>query len=334
MNEPSDGSNEAMSEVQRNQHPAAVFLRGMAMGAADIVPGVSGGTIAFITGIYFRLLEAINAIPVAVFRDLLKGRFQAFWAACDGTFLVCLLAGILSSIVTLASAISFALANYPILIWSFFFGLIVASVWHVGRQVRRYRVSLLVPLIAGIAVAWWITTLSGGQLTPSALAFFGSGALAICAMILPGISGSFILVIIGMYAPVLAAIKAADLGVLVLFMAGCLVGLLSIARLITWAFRHFHDMVLALLTGFMVGALNKVWPWKEVLSWRTNSSGERVPLSEASIAPATFEQLTGQDPQVLMALLMALVGLLLVLAIEWIGNRKVLPDAQNQCSPR
>lgn len=334
MSKSSDGSNEAMPDVRRDQHPAAVFLRGMAMGAADIVPGVSGGTIAFITGIYFRLLEAINAVPVAVFRDLPRGRFRAFWSACDGTFMLCLLAGILSSVVTLASAISFALANYPILIWSFFFGLIVASVWHVGRQVRRYRLSLLAPLFAGIAIAWWITTLSGGQLSPSALAFFGSGALAICAMILPGISGSFILVIIGMYAPVLAAIKAPDPGVLVLFMAGCLAGLLSIARLITWAFRHFHDMVLALLTGFMLGALNKVWPWKEVLSWRTNSSGEQVPLTEASIGPATFEQLTGQDPQVLMALLMALVGLLLVLAIEWVGNRKVLPGAQNQCSPR
>lgn len=334
MKESSEGLHEAVPEVRRNQHPAAVFLRGMAMGAADIVPGVSGGTIAFITGIYFRLLEAINAVPVAVFHDLRKGRFRAFWSACDGTFLLCLLAGILSSIVTLASAISFALANYPILIWSFFFGLIVASVWHVGRQVRCYRISLLVPLITGIAVAWWVMTLSGGELSPSALAFFGSGALAICAMILPGISGSFILVIIGMYAPVLAAIKSADLGVLALFMAGCLVGLLSIARLITWAFHHFHDMVLALLTGFMIGALNKVWPWKEVLSWRTNSAGEQVPLNETSIGPATFEQLTGQDPQVLMALLMALVGLLLVLAIEWVGNRKVLPDAQNQCSPR
>lgn len=329
-----DRSGESQADVRRDQHPAAVFLRGVAMGAADIVPGVSGGTIAFITGIYFRLLEAINSVPVAVFRDLVRGRFRAFWSACDGTFLVCLLAGILSSIVTLASAISFALANYPILIWSFFFGLIVASVWHVGRQVRQYRVVLLAPLVAGIAIAWWITTLSGGQLTPSALAFFGSGALAICAMILPGISGSFILVIIGMYAPVLAAIKTADLGVLMLFMAGCLVGLLSIARLITWAFRHFHDMVLALLTGFMVGALNKVWPWKEVISWRVNSSGEQVPLNQISVAPATFEQLTGQDPQVALAVLMAVAGLLLVLAIEWIGTRKVLPGAQNQCSPR
>ena len=310
------------SETGRIHHPAAVFLRGIAMGAADIVPGVSGGTIAFITGIYFRLLGAINAVPAAVFHDLLRGRFGAFWRTCDGTFLACLLAGILTSIATLASAISYMLVAYPILIWSFFFGLIVASVWHVGRQVRHYEPLLLIPLLLGIAVAWWITTLSASEVAPSALAFFGAGALAICAMILPGISGSFILVIIGMYAPVLAAIKSVDVGVLMLFMAGCVVGLLSIARLITWAFHHFHDLVLALLTGFMIGALNKVWPWKETLSWRVNSSGEKVPLNEASVWPWTFLEQAGQDPQVLLAVVMALAGFGLVLLVEWIGSRR------------
>lgn len=305
----------------RSQHPASVFLRGMAMGAADIVPGVSGGTIAFITGIYFRLLAAINAVPVALFRDLAKGRVRAFWQACDGTFLSALLAGILVSVVTLASAISFALAEYPILIWSFFFGLILASVWHVARQARHYRTALFIPLVVGIGSAWWITTLSAGQLEPSAFTFFAAGAVAICAMILPGISGSFILVIIGMYAPVLAAIKSLDIGILLLFMAGCLVGLLSVARLITWAFREYHDHVLALLTGFMIGALNKVWPWKETLSWRTNSSGVQVPLSEVSVSPWAFSDLTGLDPQIAMAAAMAITGVVLVLLMEWFGRR-------------
>ncbi|WP_227714923.1 DUF368 domain-containing protein [Marinobacter sp. DY40_1A1] len=294
----------------------------MAMGAADIVPGVSGGTVAFITGIYFRLLEAINAVPGAVFRDLLRGNARSFWQACDGTFLATLLLGILVSIVTMASGISYMLAEYPILIWSFFFGLIVASVWHVGRQARHYRASLVWPLVFGIAAAWWITTLSAGQVNPSALTFFAAGAVAICAMILPGISGSFILVIIGMYAPVLAAIKSLEITVLLLFMAGCLVGLLSVARLITWAFHNYHDHVLALLTGFMIGALNKVWPWKETLSWRTNSSGEQVPLTEVSISPWEFLDLTGTDPQIFMALAAAATGLALVLLIEWLGGRK------------
>ncbi len=311
----------ADQDMERSQSPGGVFLRGLAMGAADIVPGVSGGTIAFITGIYFRLLEAINALPPALYDLLRKRQLGVFWRACDGTFLLSLLAGILTSIATLASAISYLLAQFPILIWSFFFGLIVASVWHVGRQVRHYRIGLALPLVIGIGFAWWVTTLSAGEASPSSLVFFGAGALAICAMILPGISGSFILLVIGMYAPVLAAIKSLDLGVLLLFMLGCLVGLLSIARLITWAFHHFHDLVLALLTGFMIGALNKVWPWKETLSWRVNSAGEEVPVNEVSILPWTFAEQMGQDPKLALAVMAALAGFFLVIVVEWIGGR-------------
>jgi len=310
------------TETARTHHPFTVFLRGVAMGAADIVPGVSGGTIAFITGIYFRLLEAIGAVPQAVFRYLLRGRVKAFWQACDGTFLLSLLAGILGSIATLASAISYILAEYPILVWSFFFGLIVASVWHVGRQVRHYVPALILPLLLGTVFAWWVTTLPASPVAPSSLIFFGAGALAICAMILPGISGSFILVLLGMYVPVLDAIRALEFGTILIFGAGCLVGLLSVARLITWAFRRFHDTVLTLLIGFMVGALNKVWPWKETLSWRTNSAGEQVPLNEASVGPLGYAEMTGQDPQVLLAALCAGAGLLLVLVVEWAGSRR------------
>ncbi|MGM0769507.1 MAG: DUF368 domain-containing protein [Pseudomonadota bacterium] len=291
------------------------------MGAADIVPGVSGGTIAFITGIYFRLLEAINAVPGAVLGQLLRGDVKGFWWRCDGNFLVCLLAGILASIATLASAISYALETYPILIWSFFFGLIVASVWHVGRQVRAFVPGLLVPLIAGIAFAWWVSTLPAGQVNPSGLVFLGAGALAICAMILPGISGSFILVILGMYAPVLEAIRNLEAGLLLLFALGCVAGILSIARVITWAFHRYHDPVLALLTGFMIGALNKVWPWKETLSWRTNSSGEQVALNEASVSPGYYAELTGLDPHLALAVAMAIGGFALVLLVEWFGGR-------------
>ena len=276
------------------------------MGAADIVPGVSGGTIAFITGIYFRLLEAINAVPQAFFQHLIRGQVRQFWAACDGTFLLCLLAGFrrvlfrsLGSIATLASVISHALAAYPILIWSFFFGLIVASVWHVGRQVRRYEPMLLLPFSVGTVFAWWVTTLSGSPLSPSMPVFFGAGALAICAMILPGISGSFILVILGMYVPVLDAIRSLDLGILGIFAVGCLVGLLSVARLITWAFHRYHDLVLALLTGFMVGALN-----------------------EASVSPISYAELTGDESQLLLAMTCALAGLSLVLLVEWVGRKK------------
>jgi len=308
------------SSVNRSHHPVAVFLRGMAMGAADIVPGVSGGTIAFITGIYFRLLEAISAAPVAFVKQFLKGDIRGFWRAIDGSFLITLLAGVITSVASLASLITWLLASHPILIWSFFFGLIVASVWHVGRQARHFSPFLLAPLVAGVVFAWWVTTLPASEVAPSQLAFFWAGALAICAMILPGISGSFLLVIIGMYSPILAAIKSFEVASLGLFLLGCLVGLLSVARLITLTFRHFHDTVLALLTGFMIGALSKVWPWQETLSWRTNSSGEQVPLSQAPVTPDTWAVLTGQDPQVVMAIVMALAGLVLVLALEYVGQ--------------
>lgn len=315
-----------MSELNPNQdqgHPLwSVFLRGMAMGAADIVPGVSGGTIAFITGIYFRLLQAISDVPEATFRHLFKGQFRAFWSACDGTFLLFLLTGVLTSIATLANIISHSLDQYPILIWSFFFGLIVASVWHVSRQIKAPRAILWLPFIGGAGFAWWVTTLSGMPLQPSLLMFFGAGALAICAMILPGISGSFILVILGMYAPVLDAIRALELAILGVFAGGCLIGLLSVARVITWAFSRFHDLVLAVLIGFMVGALNKVWPWKETLSWRINSSGEQVPVNEASVSPFRYADVAGQDPQVWMACLLALAGIALVLCVEWAGSSR------------
>lgn len=309
-----------IGSCDRHQRPGGVFLRGIAMGAADIVPGVSGGTIAFITGIYFRLLAAIGAIPAAMFGDLLKGRVRNFWVRCDGTFLVTLLAGIVTSIATMASAISYLLTAFPILLWSFFFGLILASVWHVARQIKSLNWALLAPLLIGITFAWWVTTLPAGQASPDGLVFFASGALAICAMILPGISGSFILVILGMYAPLLAAIKGAELAVLGLFAAGCLVGLLSIARVLTWAIHRYHDLVLALLTGFMVGALNKVWPWKETLSWRMNSSGQQVPLNEANISPLQYSDLTGEPSLWGLALLCAVMGFALVLVVEWLGN--------------
>lgn len=310
----------------RSHSSLGIVLRGLAMGAADIVPGVSGGTIAFITGIYFRLLAAVNSVPSAVLGELLKGRVKAFWIRCDGTFLALLLAGILVSIVTMASMISYLLQAYPILLWSFFFGLILASVWHVLRQLQRPDWPLLAPLALGVVFAWWVTTLPVGQVSPSGLVFFGAGALAICAMILPGISGSFILVILGMYAPVLAAIKGAQLATLALFAGGCLVGLLSIARLLTWAIHRYHDAVMALLTGFMIGALNKVWPWKETLSWRTNSAGEQVPLSQVSVSPDRFSELTGEPSQWALALGLAIAGFVAVLLVEWLGQRR-LPKA-------
>lgn len=300
---------------------AGILLRGLAMGAADIVPGVSGGTIAFITGIYFRLLEAINRIPAAFWQELRRGRLKAFWRACDGTFLVTLLAGILISVVSLASAITYALETHPIPLWSFFFGLILASVWHVAREIHHRRAILLVAAALGGVFAWWVTSLSPVDTTPTAWVLFGSGAIAICAMILPGISGSFILVVLGMYAPVLEAVRELALVKLAIFSAGCLVGLLSIARVLTWAVNRYHDLVLAFLTGVMIGALNKVWPWKVTLTWRTNSAGEQIPVEEVNVLPGVFAEQTGANAELGLALAAAVAGLLLVVTVEWTAAR-------------
>lgn len=300
---------------------SGIFLRGMAMGAADVVPGVSGGTIAFITGIYFRLLGAIGAVPTAVFQSLLRGHWRRFWHEIDGSFLVALLAGILVSIATLANLITWGLEAYPIALWSFFFGLIVASVWHVLGQMKKRRWILVIPIALGAAFAWWVTTLSAGQVNAGALVFFLSGALAICAMILPGLSGSFILLILGMYGPVLTAVRELDLALIGLFMSGCLVGLLSFARLLGMALRKAHDLVLAVLTGFMLGALNRVWPWQEVVSWRTNSSGNQVPLEQVSVSPMRYADVTGEPALIGVAVMALLTGLAVVLVGEWLASR-------------
>ncbi|WP_227662986.1 DUF368 domain-containing protein [Marinobacter daqiaonensis] len=303
------------------RHLAGIFLRGMAMGAADIVPGVSGGTIAFITGIYFRLLGAISAIPSAFLRSLVKGRGRRFWHEIDGSFLIVLLAGVLSSVVGLANAITWALETYPIALWSFFFGLILASVWHVLGRLKRWRWVLLVPLALGTAFAWWVTTLTISRVEPGALMFFLSGALAICAMILPGLSGSFILLVLGMYAPVLTAVRDFDPVTLLLFLGGCVVGLLSFARILGFALRRAHDPILALLTGFMIGALNRVWPWQVVTSWRTDSGGHQVPMEQISVTPMHYAEVTGEPAQVTVAVVALLIGIAVVLSGEWLAAR-------------
>ncbi|MCH8499595.1 MAG: DUF368 domain-containing protein [Marinobacter sp.] len=310
-----------MSEAaKRSQRLPGVFARGLAMGAADIVPGVSGGTIAFITGIYFRLLAAISAVPGAIARQLIKGKVRSFWQTVDGSFLAVLFLGVLTSVFSLAAVISYALTHYPVPLWSFFFGLILAAVWHVGRELRKRQLWQLLPAALGCAFAVWITGLSPAALDPGYMMLFLGGAVAICAMILPGISGSFILVIMGLYAPVLAAIRDLQLLSLTVFAAGCAVGLLSIARLLTWAIHRYHDLVLALLVGIMLGSLNKVWPWKIVEQWRESADGTLIPLVERNVMPGVYTELSGIDNLLPWALLCGLLGLLLVLTLEWLGD--------------
>ena len=298
-----------------------LFAKGMAMGAADVVPGVSGGTVAFITGIYDELLRSIARVPEALVQ-LLRGRVAEAWRIANVNFLLVLFAGILISVFSLARLITWLLAEQPIPVWSFFFGLILVSSHLVAREIGRWNWMRVLSFGLGIAFAWWITVAAPQQWGDDPLSLFLAGAIAICAMILPGISGSFLLVLMGLYAVVLGAVKSLDIAVLAIFAAGCLVGLLSFARLLSWLLAHVRDVTLAFLTGLMLGSLNKVWPWKHTLTWRTDSHGLQVPVLQENLWPSQFASQMGQDSQLLLALLLAVAGVALVLGLEWLAGSR------------
>lgn len=291
------------------------------MGAADVVPGVSGGTVAFITGIYDMLLESIRRVNPSLFGIWRRDGFKAAFNHINGFFLIALFGGILTSILTLAKFISWALETHPVPVWSFFFGLILVSVYHMLKQVEQRTLSRFLCLVLGVVFAYTITVLQPLQMDPTHLNIFLAGMIAICAMILPGISGSFILLILGMYGPVLGAVKGLQLDIMALFAFGCLIGLLSFSHVLSWLLKRFRDFALVFLTGLMLGTLPKLWPWKETISWRTNSSGEQVPLIQENLSPFNFELVTGHPSQLAIAVVMMLIGIGLVLGLEKVGER-------------
>ena len=294
----------------------STFLKGMAMGAADVVPGVSGGTIAFITGIYDTLLESIRRINPSLIRIIRNGGIKAAFKHVNGTFLICLFGGILTSIFTLAKVITWMLHTHPIPLWSFFFGLIIISVIHMLKQVDKWNVSRFIAIILGVTFAYGITVLHPVAMDPTPLNIFIAGGIAICAMILPGISGSFILLLLGMYGPILAAAKSVDVFTLGLFAVGCVAGLLTFSHVLSWILRSYRDIALTLLTGLMIGTLGKIWPWKEVLTWRINSHGEQVPLLEHNLSPLNYENVTGHPALLAYAIAAMILGLAVVWGLE------------------
>ncbi len=316
-------SEQKYKNSSRSWHDYAFLaLKGMGMGAADVVPGVSGGTIAFISGIYEELIDSIKSINHIALKILFTQGIVAFWKHINGTFLLVLLSGIAISIISLAKLISFLLQEQPVMIWSFFFGLILASTWFVAKKITKLDVPGIIAFIFATTVAYYITIATPAQTPETWWFIFLSGAIAICAMILPGISGSFILLLMGKYHFVLNAVKTFDLKTIVLFALGCGVGIISFAQLISWLFKKFHNATLALLTGFMVGSLNKVWPWKIVTEYRINSKGELVPFLERSVTVREYEMATGQSGSLLYALSLMLLGVLLIIFFEKLANHK------------
>lgn len=284
-----------------------LMLKGMGMGAADVVPGVSGGTIAFIVGIYDELINSIKSVNGQSLKLLFTGKIGAFWKAINGNFLCSILFGIGISVFSLAKLITWLLVAHPILVWAFFFGLVLASTWFVSKDIKRWHIGTIAMFIVGVAVAFYITVATPAQ-TPDNYAFiFLCGAIAICAMILPGISGSFILVLLGKYMYIMEAVKEFKLGTLAVFAAGALIGITAFSRVLSYALAHFRNSTLALLTGFMLGSLNKVWPWKEKIVL----AGDFV--KETNILPNAFFA---------EAIVLALIGFFLVYFLEKLSQKK------------
>ena len=286
------------------------------MGSADVVPGVSGGTIAFITGIYETLLNAIRSVDLQALQYLKKFQIKALWKHVNGNFLLPLLAGIATSVLTLAKVITHLLAEYPIQVWSFFFGLIVISALIILREIKHWNIGVLVAIALGIAIAYFITSATPAETPESSWFLFIAGAVAICAMILPGISGSFILLIFGKYEFILSAVKEFRVVDIAIFGLGCIIGLLSFARLVSWLFNKYHNITIGVLSGFMIGSLNKVWPWKEAIETYIDRHGDLKPLVQANVLPNQYYVKTGAEPFFLEAILFAAAGFLVVLAMD------------------
>lgn len=308
-----------------------ITLKGLAMGAADVVPGVSGGTIAFISGIYQELIDTINKVDFSFFASWKKHGFKIAWQQINGSFLLALLSGIFISILTFSKIITHLLATQPIMVWSFFFGLVIASIFFVGKQIDKFSIGSISFFLLGTVLSYYITIAEPVASPDSYFYLFLSGFIAIIAMILPGISGAFILLLMGSYAVVIGTINHFREGILSLnfqvifqavlklgtFAIGAILGLKLFSKVLHWMFDNHRNSTLALLTGFMLGSLNKVWPWKEVISTRIDSHGVEVPFMEKSILPNAFDG----DNQLFVAILLMIAGFLTIFIVEKVGAK-------------
>ncbi|MCA9978697.1 MAG: DUF368 domain-containing protein [Anaerolineales bacterium] len=309
---------------------AGLTLRGIAMGASDIVPGVSGGTMAFILGIYEELIDSIRMLGQPEFlQAAFKLRIKDALTILNWQFMLAVSLGIGIAILSLSHLLEQLLVNQPVYLWSFFFGLVLASVFVVSKRVKQWTTPLGLALLGGCIAAFVLVGLVPAQ-TPEAWWFlFLSGALAICAMILPGISGAFILVLLGKYEYVLSAVNDRDIFTLALVAAGALVGLVTFAQILSWLFKKYHDGTIALLLGLMIGSLRKVWPWKNDEAWLTHadgsfvldSFGERIVTQQADILPTLANQ--AAIIEFVAAVILASVGFGLILLLDRLaGSRK------------
>lgn len=291
------------------------------MGAADVVPGVSGGTIAFISGIYIELINSIKSLNIKALKVLRDQGLAAAWQHINGNFLAVLLAGIFTSLFSLAQVMQYLLAQYPLPLWSFFTGLIVGSVIYLLRQ---HPPSLALDkglFVLGAALAYGLSIAPATALEGDHITMFFAGTIALCAMILPGISGSFILVLLGLYPVFIGAIANVQLDILLVFGTGGILGLMAFSRLLSWLLDNYQTMIIALMCGFLVGSLNIIWPWKLVTESVLSHSGKTIVLASQNLLPDQFAELVGQDPLTSICMFAFIFGLLLVLGLEYVGSK-------------
>jgi len=283
------------------------------MGLADLIPGVSGGTIAFLSGIYEELIYSIKELTGTTLKLFIQGKFAASLKSIPFPFLLPLAIGLFTAIISLASVLSYLLEQFPVYVWSFFFGLVLASTVIVMKRVVKWDISDIVAFVVAAIGAYFLVGLVPGETPDTLPMFFLSGMIAICAMILPGISGSFILLLMGKYQQVLAAVTQRDVVTLAVFMAGCVVGIGIFSRVLSWLFSKHHDISVAILAGFMLGSVRKIWPWKEVVSTKINSHGVEVPLVENNILPPLL------DISVIFAIILALIAVFIIYRLNKIN---------------
>ncbi len=294
---------------------------GALMGIVEIVPGVSGGTIAFISGIYERLINGLKRFTPRLLVELKHRGFKGVWSWLDATFLLMLFGSMGLSIFVFANAVSYLLVHEPIGVRAFFFGLVLASGWVVGRQIEKPDFEIGIAFSAGLAIGLFLVKLAPLEMEPSLFTLFLGGMFAVCAWILPGISGSFILLLLGLYSVVLEAITTLDILSILCLAGGCVLGLVSFARVLSHLFARFRRQTLSVLTGFMLGSLLKLWPWSQTMSYQLNADGSTIPLSEELLLPFNFELTTGQDADIVMAALAALSGCILVILLVSLAQR-------------
>ncbi|GAA4956965.1 DUF368 domain-containing protein [Algibacter aquimarinus] len=326
-----------------------ISLKGIAMGAADAVPGVSGGTIAFISGIYEELISTISNVNISLFKTLFNKGIKSFWKELNGNFILSLMLGIVISFISFMRLAKYLLEHHPVLIWSFFFGLIIASIYFIGKQITKWNLAVILALIVGAVIAFYITTLPALASNDNSLYLFIAGAIAICAMILPGISGSFILIILGAYKTLSDALHDFDIKKILIFTSGAVIGLLSFSHVLKWLFKHYHNITLAILTGFIFGSLNKVWPWKKTVSVMNDETGDIVNFSsitdlgtlsvyqkqmndfesyktvlEESVLPIHYSELNSYiaSSQLTTSIFLMILGFLTIFILERLGSKK------------